>query len=150
MKDCCLLALSKETTSLYETDGFRNTDLQRNYYYYLQLKKEEEVKNSLYWCEALISSDSLEYVWLWDTIEPESKRILGFSISKEQNMLIAEKYLSKNTEISMANIRGINIDGGTCWYPPQAHQFLKLQHHTSMFPIWEKHHYWKDYAAHKG
>ncbi len=40
-------------------------------------------------------------------------------------MLIAEKYLSKNTEISMANIHGINIDGGTCWYPPQAHQFLK-------------------------
>jgi hypothetical protein len=42
------------------------------------------------------------------------------NISKEQNMLIAEKFLSKNTEISMASIRGINIDGGTCWYPPQS------------------------------
>ncbi|HEY4551474.1 MAG TPA: hypothetical protein VIG98_14520, partial [Bacillus sp. (in: firmicutes)] len=36
----------------------------------------------------------------------------------------------KNTEISMANICGINIDGGTCRYPPQVYQFLKLQHHT--------------------
>jgi hypothetical protein len=78
----------------------------------------------------LISSDSLEYVWLWDTIEPESKRILGFSISKEQNMLVVEKFLSKNTDMNMANIRGINIDGGTCWYPPQAYQFLKLRHHA--------------------
>ena len=41
------LVLSNETMSLYGTDGFRNTNLQRNYYY-LQLKKEEELKNSLY------------------------------------------------------------------------------------------------------
>ena len=51
------------------------------------------------------------------------------SISMERNMFVAEKFLSKN-QMSKENIRGINIDGGTCWYPPQAHQFLKLQHHT--------------------
>jgi len=42
--------LLNETIYLYGTDGFRTTDLQRNYYYYyyyLQLKKEE-LKNSLY------------------------------------------------------------------------------------------------------
>jgi hypothetical protein len=51
----------------------------------------------------------------------------------ERNMFVAEKFLSKNTEMNMANIRGINIDGGTCWYPSQAGQFLKMQHHTSIF-----------------
>ena len=86
------------------------------------------MKNSLYWCETLINADSLEYIWLWVAIEPESKRILGFGISKEQNMLIAEKFLSENTEMSVASIRGINIHGGT-WYPPQAHHFLKAYRH---------------------
>ena len=52
-----------------------------------------------------------------------------FNISMERNLFVAEKFLSKNTEMNMANIRGINIDGGTCWYPPQVYQFLKLQHH---------------------
>jgi hypothetical protein len=54
------------------------------------------------------------------------------NISKEQNMFVAEKFLSKNTEMSIESIRGINIDGGT-WYPPQAYQFLKLQYHSSIF-----------------
>ena len=39
--------LLNESIYLYRTDGFRNSNLQRNYYY-LQLKKEEELKNSLY------------------------------------------------------------------------------------------------------
>jgi len=53
-------------------------------------------------------------------------------ISKEQNILIAEKFLLKNTEMSKKAFRGINIDGGT-WYPPQACKFLILQHHTFIF-----------------
>jgi putative transposase len=41
-----------------------------------------------------------EYIWLWVAIEePESKSILGFSISKEQNILIAERFVSKLVKI---------------------------------------------------
>ena len=41
------------------------------------------------------------------------------NISMERNMFVAEKFLSENAEMSVASIRGINIDGGT-WYPSQA------------------------------
>ena len=40
------------------------------------------------------------------------------NISMERNMFVAEKFLPENAEMSMASIRGINIDGVTCWYPP--------------------------------
>jgi putative transposase len=74
--------------------------------------------------ETLIKASS-EYIWLWVVIESESKRILGFSISKERNILIAERFVSK-----LVNIYGshpVSTDGGT-WYP-QACRFLKLKHH---------------------
>jgi putative transposase len=35
-----------------------------------------------------------EYVWLWVAIEPENRNILTLSISKEKNMLIAERFIS--------------------------------------------------------
>ena len=35
-----------------------------------------------------------EYIWLWITIEPNNKEILALTISKERNMLIAERFLS--------------------------------------------------------
>ncbi len=70
------------------------------------------------------------------------------NISMERNMLVAEKFLSKNTEMSMANICGINIDGGTCWYPPPTCQFLKLQHHA-FIRLWKKHYYRKNETIHK-
>jgi putative transposase len=69
--------------------------------------------------------DSSEYIWLWVAIEPESKGILGFSISKERNMLIAERFVSK-----LVNIYGphpVSTDRGI-WYP-QACRFLKLKYH---------------------
>ena len=57
----------------------------------------------------------------------------------ERNLFVAEKFLSKNTEMNMANIRGINIDGGTCWYPPQVYQFLKLAtSHIHPYSAYEK------------
>ena len=97
------------------------------------------------WWNTLIKIGFQELVWLcWISIDIESKGNPWMpDISMERNMLIAEKFLSKNAEMSMANIHGINIDGGTCWYPPPTCQFLKLQHHTSLFCLWEKHHYWK-------
>jgi len=42
------------------------------------------------------------------------------NISMERNVFVAEKFLSENGEMSIASIRGINMDGGTCWYPSQA------------------------------
>ena len=44
--------------------------------------------------ETLIKAGSSEYVWLWVAIEFESKGIIGFSTSKERNMLINERFIS--------------------------------------------------------
>jgi putative transposase len=75
----------------------------------------------------LIKAGSSEYIWLWVAIEePESKGILGFSISKERNLLIDERSVSK-----LVNIYGqhpVSTDDGGTWYP-QACRFLKLTHH---------------------
>jgi putative transposase len=66
-----------------------------------------------------------ELVWLWVAIEPENKQILAPSISKERNMLIAERFIS-----GLVKIHGnhpVYTDGGT-WHP-QACKFLRLKHH---------------------
>ena len=66
-----------------------------------------------------------ELIWLWVAIGLESKEILGISISKERNMLLAERFIS-----SLVKIHGqhpVSTDGGT-WYP-QACRFLRLDHH---------------------
>jgi putative transposase len=36
-----------------------------------------------------------EYIWVWVAIEHENKEILGISISKEQNMFVAERFISE-------------------------------------------------------
>ena len=75
--------------------------------------------------ETLIKIGS-ELIWLWVAIGFESKEILGISISKERNMLLAERFIS-----SLVGIHGhqhpVSTDGGT-WYP-QACKFLRLPHH---------------------
>ncbi len=43
--------------------------------------------------ETLIQVGS-ELVWLWVATEPENRQILALSISKERNMLVAERFLS--------------------------------------------------------
>jgi putative transposase len=58
-------------------------------------------------------------------IEPENRNILTLSISKERNILIAERFIS-----DLAKVHGkhpVSTDGGT-WYP-QARRFLNLKHH---------------------
>ncbi|HET7284844.1 MAG TPA: hypothetical protein VFI70_09175 [Nitrososphaeraceae archaeon] len=53
-------------------------------------------------------------IWLWVAIGFESKEILGTNISKERNMLLAERFIS-----SLVGIHGqypVSTDGGT-WYP---------------------------------
>jgi len=59
----------------------------------------------------LIKSGSSEYSWLWVAIEFESKRIVGFSISKERNMLIAERFISKL--VKNYGPHPVSTDGGT-------------------------------------
>jgi putative transposase len=68
-----------------------------------------------------------EYIWLWIAIEPENRQILALNISKERNMLIAERFIS-----SLVQIHGehpVSTDGGT-WYP-MACRFLNLNHHIN-------------------
>ncbi len=55
-----------------------------------------------------------EYIWLWVAIEPESKRILSLSISKERNMFVAERFIGGLVKINGKH--PVSTDGGT-WYP---------------------------------
>jgi putative transposase len=66
-----------------------------------------------------------EFIWLWVAIEPWNKGILGFSISKERNMFVAEKFISGL--IKIYDKHPVSTDGGT-WYP-QACRFLNIKHH---------------------
>ena len=66
-----------------------------------------------------------EYTWLWVAIEPKNSEILALSISKERNMFVAERFLSR--VVKGFGKHPVSTDGGT-WYP-QACKFLKLNHH---------------------
>ena len=70
-----------------------------------------------------------EYVWLWVAIDPKNRQILALSISKERNMFVAERFISKL--IMIYGSHPVSTDGGT-WYP-QACRFLKLQHHLHSY-----------------
>ena len=74
--------------------------------------------------ETLIQVGS-ELIWLWVPTESENRRILVLSISKERNMLVAERFLSGLVRIHGKN--PISTDGGT-WYPMVC-RFLKLKYH---------------------
>ena len=69
-------------------------------------------------------------IWLWvATIELESKEILGINISKERNMLLAERFIS-----SLVGIHGhqhpVSTDGWRYLVSTaQACKFLRLPHH---------------------
>jgi putative transposase len=67
-----------------------------------------------------------ELIWLWVVIEPIYKEILAINISKERNMIVAERFLS-NVIKEYGKHDVSTADGGT-WYP-QAYRFLKLVHH---------------------
>jgi putative transposase len=75
--------------------------------------------------ETLVKVGS-EFIWLWVAIEPENRQILALNISKERNMLVAERFIA-----DLVRIHGkhpVSTEGGT-WYPP-ACEFLKLDHHV--------------------
>ena len=63
-----------------------------------------------------------EFIWLWIAIEPTNKEILGFSILKERNMFMAERFLSNLSE--GYGKHSVSTDS-EIWYL-QACKFLKL------------------------
>ena len=70
--------------------------------------------------ETLIKVGS-EYIWLWAAIEPKNRQILALEISRERNMLVAERFFE-----GLVKAHGkcpVSTDGGT-WHP-QACRFLK-------------------------
>ena len=66
-----------------------------------------------------------QLIWLWMAIEPENREILPVTVSKEGNMLIAERFITRIVKIDGKH--PVSTDGGT-WYP-MACRFLKLKHH---------------------
>ena len=61
--------------------------------------------------ETLIKIGS-EFIWLWVAIEPKDKEILSINISRERNMLLAERFLSNLLEEHGEH--PVSTDGGTC------------------------------------
>jgi putative transposase len=70
-----------------------------------------------------------ELIWLWVAIEPQNRQILDVTISRERNMLIAEKFISD--VVMVYGKHQISTDGGT-WYS-SACKFLRLKHHVHSF-----------------
>jgi putative transposase len=66
-----------------------------------------------------------QLIWLWVAIEAENREILAVTVSKERNMLIAERFITRIVKIHGKH--PVPTDGGT-WYP-MACRFLKLKHH---------------------
>ncbi len=86
----------------------------------------KEKKISEYVIDETVIKVGSEYIWIWVAIELESKDIQGISVSKEQNMFVAERFISDGVE--EYGEHPVSTDGGT-WYPPQTCRFLKLDHH---------------------
>ena len=63
--------------------------------------------------------------WLWICIEPLHRSVLGVHISKERNILAAEKFI--RSLVSKYGKHSVYTDGGT-WYP-EACKILKLKHY---------------------
>ena len=67
-----------------------------------------------------------ELIWLWVDIESETNNILGRNISKEQNMFVVKRFISK-----VVDKHGLcpvsTLDGGT-WHP-QTCKVPKIEHY---------------------
>jgi len=64
-----------------------------------------------------------DYIWLWVTIEPDSRDILPLSISKERSKFVAVGCISnliKHGKLCVSTDDGM-------WYPQDC-RFLKLNH----------------------
>jgi transposase-like protein len=65
-----------------------------------------------------------DQAWLWVTVEPVHRQILGVYISRHRNMIVAESFLRTLIKIYGRHI--VYSDGGT-WYP-EAYISLGLEH----------------------
>lgn len=54
------------------------------------------------------------FIWVWIAIELTNKKIFGFSISKERNMFMAERFLSNLSE--GYGKHSVSTDGGPSIY----------------------------------
>lgn len=73
-----------------------------------------------------------EYIWIWVAIEPENKEFLALTLSKEKNMLIAERFLSGLVKVHGKH----NVStAGSTWHPLSI-RFLGFEHH--IHPSFEK------------
>jgi putative transposase len=68
------------------------------------------------------------------TMEPNNKEILAISISKEKNMLVAERFVSSLIKTHGEHLAVSPDDGGIRY--PQACRFLKVGRHLH-FPYWK-------------
>jgi len=112
----CLSCTSSREAMLQSGTGFKSTSPKR----YRQRKRISEFIVD----ETLIKVGS-DFIWLWAATEPENRKILALTISKERNMFVAERFISGL--VKAHGRRPVSTDGGT-WYPP-ACRFLKLTHH---------------------
>ena len=74
--------------------------------------------------ETVIQVGNQKY-WLWICIEPINNSVLGIYISKERNMLVAEKFI--RSLVSKYGKHTVYTDGGT-WYPETCN-VLRLKHY---------------------
>ncbi len=79
---------------------------------YPQKISSKKKKISEYIIDETIIKVGQEHIWIWVSIEPENKEIVGISISKEQNMFVAkERFISDVVEEHRKH--PISTDGGT-------------------------------------
>jgi putative transposase len=65
----------------------------------------KKIKISEFIVDETVIKVGSEFIWLWIAIKPtNNKEILGFSISKERNMFVTERFLSFFQK-GMANIQ---------------------------------------------
>ena len=53
-------------------------------------------------------------------------------LSSERTMLVAERFIIASSLINKFGKCPVSTDGGRTWYPPQACQFLDVEHHISI------------------
>ena len=71
-------------------NGFKSTNLKR-------ITRKRKQTTEFIIDETMIKIGS-NYMFIWVAIESESKEILGISVSKERNILIAEHFISSLTK----------------------------------------------------
>ena len=79
--------------------------------YHPQRISSKKKKISEYILDETIIKVGSEYIWVWVAIEPESKGILGMSISKERNMFVTERFISE--VVDKHGKHPVSTDGNT-------------------------------------